>query len=129
MPFVEIWVPASTAPASRHSIADAVQAALQSTFEVPAGERLQLVTEYSPDSILCDRRRFGIERSQQPILIRITAKEGRTDEQKTKLYKQIAQQIQEGTGLRIEDLVVVLAENSSGDWSFASGLATFIQKA
>jgi hypothetical protein len=42
MPFVEIWVEASTAYL-RRTIAwpNAVHAALQSVFEVPAGESLQ----------------------------------------------------------------------------------------
>lgn len=59
--------------------------------------------------------------------IQIIARAGRTPEMKKELYKAIAAKIADRTSVSIDDVVIVLVENTTENWSFGQGIAQYIQ--
>jgi phenylpyruvate tautomerase PptA (4-oxalocrotonate tautomerase family) len=60
--------------------------------------------------------------------VEITLRRGRPPEKKQALYREIAQRMS-ATGLvRAEDLLIVLHENDTADWSFGSGVAQYVER-
>jgi 4-oxalocrotonate tautomerase len=125
MPFVEIFAPASSIPAQNRSIADAVHRALVVTIGIPADDRFQAILPGAQTELIYDPSYLGIERSPAFTLIRITFRRGRTVDQKRALYRAITDEVSQATGIRSEDVMVVLVENDLPDWSFGKGIAQY----
>ena len=123
MPFVRIHVPQGTPEPDVRAIADGVHAAMVATVGVPPGDRFQVVHEHAPGRIIADPSYLGVERSERPVFVQITLHAGRSDDQKRSLFRAIADNLAAGAGVRREDVLVVLTENRSGDWSFGNGEA------
>ena len=51
---------------------------------------------------------------------------GRTTEAKSACYRRLAELLAERTGLRSEDLAIILVENERTDWSFGRGQASYV---
>ncbi len=58
-------------------------------------------------------------------LVRISVMKGRSAAQKRALYRSIAANLHESTGLRTEDVFVSLVEVGREDWSFGHGFASY----
>jgi phenylpyruvate tautomerase PptA (4-oxalocrotonate tautomerase family) len=108
------------------ALADAVDAAIAEHFAAPPGDRYQIVTEHRPGRMFVEDTGLGIERSDAIVLIQIT-QQGRTTAQKQALYAGLATILRDRTGLRGEDLVVAVVDNTRADWSFGHGRAQFLE--
>ena len=71
------------------------------------------------------RRNTDVARSPGFVAIHITMRRGRTTAKKRALYRAIADRVHDATGTRIEDVMIVLSENESIDWSFGGGVAQY----
>jgi phenylpyruvate tautomerase PptA (4-oxalocrotonate tautomerase family) len=61
------------------------------------------------------------------MFVEITLRRGRGVVQKQALYREIAERMS-ATGLvRPEDLLIVLHENDTADWSFGNGVAQYVE--
>ena len=123
MPFIRISVPAGKGAHFKKNVGDAVHDAMVATLDVPADDRFQVITEHAPDELLFDRGYLGVDRSDDCVFIHFTMKGGRTAEQKKALYAAIAGNLHDRAGLRKQDVMVILSENESIDWSFGNGEA------
>jgi 4-oxalocrotonate tautomerase len=68
---------------------------------------------------------LGIARSENLVLIQITVNNTRTMEQKTALFRRIAELRGESPGIRPEDVFVSLVEVAKENWSLGLGLAQY----
>ncbi len=59
------------------------------------------------------------------VVVQVTCAEGRTLEQKKALYAAIAQNFQQGAGVRAEDVIINLVETKRENWSFGSRIAQY----
>ncbi|MCY1437614.1 Tautomerase enzyme [compost metagenome] len=59
------------------------------------------------------------------MVIQITMSEGRTVEQKKRLYKTIAESLHTELGVRLEDVFINLVEVKKENWSFGNGIAQY----
>jgi phenylpyruvate tautomerase PptA (4-oxalocrotonate tautomerase family) len=125
MPFVEIFGPAQRPAAHTRQLADAVQRALVAAIGIPAEDRFQAISSGAGSELIYDPGYLGIQRSPDFTLVRITLRRGRTVEQKRALYREIAEEVRDATGIRPEDVLVVLVENELPDWSFGKGVAQY----
>lgn len=122
MPLTLLTLPDHLPAALGHQLARAAQQALVDTCHVPLDDLFQLIHRLPRADMVFDPGFGGVERSDQTCLIHITLLQGRTPEQKRKLYHHLAKAAQ-AVGLRPDDLIVALQENSRMDWSLGKGLA------
>lgn len=108
------------------ALLDSAQRAMLEAFETPERDRYQLVTEHSPDEMIIQDNGLGIERSENMVVIHLISRRGRkTSAQKEKLYELLVRNLKHDCALDPADLVVVITENESEDWSLGYGKAQF----
>jgi 4-oxalocrotonate tautomerase len=127
MPLARIDLPAGKPPEYGRAVADAVYEALIATLNVPRGDRFQVISEHSLDTLLIDPTYLGIDRSADALLIQITLSEGRTVEVKKAFYKAVADGLHQRIGLRREDVLINLVEVKKENWSFGNGVAQYVE--
>jgi phenylpyruvate tautomerase PptA (4-oxalocrotonate tautomerase family) len=108
------------------ALLDSTQAAIVEAFETPERDRYQLVTEHPPDEMIIQDHGLGIERSENIVVIHLINRRGKkTRAQKERLYVLLARNLKRDCGLDPADLVIVISENESEDWSVGYGKAQF----
>ena len=126
MPLVRIELPAGKPPEYGRAIADAVYEAMIATLNVPKGDRFQVISERTLDTLLIDPSYLGINRSADALIIQLTLSEGRTVDVKKAFYKAVADGVHERVGLRREDVFINLVEVKKENWSFGNGVAQYV---
>lgn len=127
MPLVRISLIKGKSAAHIRSIADGIHKALVETFNVPTNDRFQLIEQHEPDGFLYDADYLDIRRTDDVVLIHIVASRTRDTATKQALYRALAENLSESSGLRSEDILVVLSPNDRDDWSFGKGLASYVK--
>jgi 4-oxalocrotonate tautomerase len=125
MPLVKFNVPQSFADDRVAGLRDAVHEALVAAANVPEDDLFHVVHRLDPSSLLLNPVFPSLERSAEAVIVEITFRMGRTETQKQALYRDIACLAQTRAAIRPEDVMVVLFENTSLDWSFGSGIAHY----
>jgi phenylpyruvate tautomerase PptA (4-oxalocrotonate tautomerase family) len=104
---------------------DQVYEAMRETFDVPDEDRFMIVTEHDAADFSFGPRYLGIDRSEDLVMIQITANNTRTLEKKKALYKRIAERLAASPGVRPQDVMIGLVEVTKENWSFGEGLAQY----
>lgn len=125
MPFAQISLRSGKTEAYRQAIFDGVYRALRETFNVPEDDQFMVMTEHEAANFRYGATYLDIARSDDLVLIQITANNTRTLEQKKALFRRIAQLLGENPGLRPEDVFVNLVEVLKENWSLGGGLAQY----
>jgi phenylpyruvate tautomerase PptA (4-oxalocrotonate tautomerase family) len=125
MPLVRVDLKHGKPLAYRHAILDAVYAAMRETFDVPAEDRFMLLAEYGDEGFVYSDRYLGIRRTDDLVIIQITANNTRTVEEKKALFKAIADRLAASPGVRREDVFINLLEVAKENWSFGNGAAQY----
>ncbi|EXJ81971.1 hypothetical protein A1O1_08038 [Capronia coronata CBS 617.96] len=126
MPLVKIdMIKGVRSPAEVRKVADVVQDVMLSTFNAPPRDRYQIVTQHEPYEIICEDTNLGLTRSEQLIVIQIF-QQGRSTEVKQATYKELARKLEEECGVKGNDLIISVAQNTKEDWSFGMGRAQFL---
>jgi phenylpyruvate tautomerase PptA (4-oxalocrotonate tautomerase family) len=126
MPLVRVSVYNSTPPATRKAIASAIYEAMRGTIGIPEGDRFIVLTAHDPAELFIDPNYMDANRTEQYVLVQIFLSRGRTVEKKQALYARVAQRLHEEAGIPIDDVMIVLNENSFEDWSFCKGEAQYV---
>ena len=121
MPLVRTAVPQGKSKAHRQAISDGIHQALIKTFNVPADDLFQIMTEHGPDELIHTPSYLGNTYSQNFIIVQITVSDTRTLEQKKALCKQIVENLTVNPGLRPDDVMINLIEVKKENWSFGRG--------
>ena len=127
MPLVEIDLLEGRSDAELDAISDAVHDAMVAVLDVPHRDRFQIITERPPGYLRFDPSYLDIDRDEGFLLIRITLSAGRTTDAKQAFYQRLAALLAERTGMRLENLAVVMVENEREDWSFGHGHASYLE--
>ncbi len=125
MPLVRISLIEGKTKDYKYALADGVHRALVEALEIPAQDRFQVLTEHPPGGLIYDPSYLGIERSDDIVLVQITLSTGRKPGQKKKLFRRMAEILQEKPGLRPQDLMINLVEVAWENWSFGNGEAQY----
>jgi 4-oxalocrotonate tautomerase len=126
MPMTQIYLRSGKPSSYRRAIADGIQTALTDAIGVPAEERFQIITELNSENLIFDPGFRNVSRSQDFMIVVITLKSGRSDSLKQLLYQAIVRELARNPGVRPEDVMIVLRENESADWSFGNGVAQLL---
>lgn len=122
MPLTRIAAPAHLPFACVKALADATQAALVATCAVPANDLFQLISRYEAGAMVVDPSFGGMQRSADACIVEILFLQGRSDEQKRRLYRATVEGAV-AAGFRPDDIMIALTENARIDWSVGRGLA------
>ncbi len=125
MPLCHISLRTGKPDAYRQAIFDSLYRAMRETFEVPEDDQFMTVTEHQPASFRYSASYLGIDRSDDLVVIQITANDTRTLEQKKALFRRIAELLGDSPGVRPEDVFVSLVEVAKENWSLGRGLAQY----
>ncbi|MFJ7078971.1 tautomerase family protein [Streptomyces sp. NPDC098781] len=127
MPFVRI--DALRADEKRlEAVGRAVHEALIDTIGIPKNDLLQVLTSHDGTrSKLHYDDYLGIHRDDDVVFVAITMRSGRTDDQKRAIYGRIVDLAKEYAGLDPRNVLVMIYENASIDWSFGEGVAQYVQ--
>ena len=96
------------------------------SLNVPEDNQLMTITEREAANFRYGASYLGIARSDDLVLIQITANNTRTLEQKKALFRRIAELLGESLGIRPEDVFVNVLEAAKENWSLGRGLAQFV---
>ncbi|MDP4026422.1 tautomerase family protein [Methylobacterium sp. NEAU 140] len=121
MPFTRISLRAGKSEAYRAALIAGVYAALRETFAVPEDDLFAVVHEHDAAGFAYGRDYLGIRRSDDLVIVQITANATRTTAQKRALYAAIARELGRDPGLRPGDVFVNLVEVAPENWSFGEG--------
>jgi 4-oxalocrotonate tautomerase len=125
MPLVRISLVEGKPRSYLQKLGDAVHRALVETISIPAQDRFQIITEHGRSHFIYDPAYLNIQRTDDLIIIQIALSQGRTVEIKKRLYKRIAELLQQDLKLRQEDVFVNLVEVAKENWSFGNGEAQY----
>ena len=100
---------------------------MRAAIQIPENDRFVAIREHAAGDLMAGPEFLGVARSGHPIFVEITLRRGRSVEKKQALYREIAGRLA-ATGLvRAEDVLIVLRENDTPDWSFGSGVAQYVE--
>lgn len=126
MPLVRIDViEGRRTPQELRNVADVIQQVMLDEFAAPDRDRYQVITEHKPGHIIAEDTGLGFERTDDVIVIQVT-QQGRSDEQKVAMYRELAARLEREAGVAPTDLVVSVIANTRSDWSFGHGEAQFL---
>jgi phenylpyruvate tautomerase PptA (4-oxalocrotonate tautomerase family) len=126
MPLTQISLRAGKPEAYRQALFDGVYRAIREMFDVPKDDQFMTIREHDAANFRYGASYFGIARSDDLVLIQITANNTRGLEQKKALFRRIAVLLGESPGIRPEDVFVSLVEVPKENWSFGHGLAQYV---
>jgi len=125
MPLVRVSLRRGKPAAYRKAILDGIYRAMLSAFDVPNEDRFMLINEHDETDFSYSDNYLGIARSDDLIIIQITANNTRTVEQKKAFYRQIVENLGAAPGVRPEDVFINLVEVAKENWSFGNGIAQY----
>ena len=122
MPFVRISLPEYFSLETKENISKSVHGSLMKAFNVPEDNYFHIIEELKTHQMKYPKNYLGIDHTQDIVFIQITAAQGRSPEQKTMLYREIAGQISATTFITKNNIIIVLTENDGWqNWSFGNG--------
>jgi 4-oxalocrotonate tautomerase len=125
MPLVRVSLRKGKPAAYRKAILDGIYAAMRSAFEVPEEDRFMVINEHDEADFSYSKTYLGIARTDDLILIQITANNTRTTEKKKAFFRQIVENLKADPGVRPEDVFINLVEVLPENWSFGNGIAQY----
>lgn len=108
-----------------NKLLDVAHEVIVKAFNVPEGDRYQIVTQHPAYEMKIEDTGLGFSRSKDLVVISITSKH-RTEEEKVRLYKMMAKELSEQCGIEPTDIMISLVANGEADWSFGFGEAQFL---
>ncbi len=107
------------------ALLDGLHRAVVTAFNVPEGDRYQIVHEHAPTRMLIEDTGLGIERTNNVVFLQVTSRP-RGREAKQEFYKLVVEELQARCQIAASDVVISMVENSDEDWSFGHGRAQFL---
>jgi len=126
MPLVRIDLRRGKSGEFKRTLTNEIYETMRETFNVPENDRFMVINEHDEDNFAFDRSYLGIERSDDLVLIQITANNTRSQETKQAFYARLVERLSERPGLRPQDIFINLLEVQKENWSFGNGIAQYV---
>jgi phenylpyruvate tautomerase PptA (4-oxalocrotonate tautomerase family) len=121
MPFARISLHRGKSRDYLQRLSEGVHQALVEAFEVPPDDCFQVIHQHEAGELIFNAHYLGGPRSDDYLLIVITAGRPRTGETKRRFYRALVERLEQSLGLDPEDVMVVISSTEAQDWSFAGG--------
>ncbi len=125
MPLLRFDLVEGRSPSELRTLLDATHDAMLEAFQVPPGDRYQIVHEHPATHMVVEDTGLGIPRTGKQVLLQVTTRP-RTRAMKEAFYRLLCEQLQKRCGIAPSDVVVSLVTNTDDDWSFGHGRAQFL---
>ena len=125
MPLLRFDIVAGRTPDELRVLLDAAHDAVVAAFEVPDGDRYQVVHQHPAGELVVHDTGLGIPRTDDVVVLQMTSRQ-RSREQKERFYALLVKNLERECGIAPSDVVVSVVENSDADWSFGHGRAQFL---
>jgi phenylpyruvate tautomerase PptA (4-oxalocrotonate tautomerase family) len=125
MPLVRVSLRQGKSADYKRAIGDGIYQAMRESFSVPDEDRFVLISEHGESELQFSKTYLDIARSDDLVIIQITANNTRTLEQKKALFARIAELLSQNPGLRKQDVFINLVEVPKENWSFGNGVAQY----
>ncbi|MEC1067979.1 tautomerase family protein [Priestia megaterium] len=112
-------------------VSNRIHQSLIQHFHIPKDDYFQLFLPYPPQHFFYDSRYLlenGEKRTNQMIYISITCGQGRTVEQKKKLYQSIVEGLHTDLAISTNNIFITLNETPLENWSFGQGIAQMVNQ-
>lgn len=129
MPYARISLLKGKSLEYRRALSDNLHRALVEAFDVPKADRFQVFHQLAPDEFVFDRHYLCGRRSDDYVLIAITAGRPRSTHTKKTFYQRLVELLEEAPGIRREDVMVVINTTDADEWSFGNGIASMVVNA
>lgn len=121
MPYVRISLLKGKTPEYIKSLSDGIHQSLVESFEVPSDDRFQVIHQHELHELIFDKNYMGGPRTENYVLICITAGRIRSTKVKQAFYKCLVERLNTLIGIRPEDIMVVINTTQADEWSFGCG--------
>jgi phenylpyruvate tautomerase PptA (4-oxalocrotonate tautomerase family) len=121
MPMARISLLKGKSPAYLKALSDGVHRALVEAFEVPPDDRFQVIHQHAPEELVFDRHYLGGPRSDDYVLVCITAGRPRSAATKAAFYRRTTELLAASPGIAPRDVMIVINTTTPEDWSFSGG--------
>jgi len=125
VPLLRFDLVAGRSPQALTALLDAAHAVVVEAFEVPEGDRYQVVHQHPAGELVVRDTGLGIPRTDDVVLLQVTSRP-RSRERKERFYALLVERLLRDCGTAPSDVVVSITENSDEDWSFGHGRAQFL---
>jgi 4-oxalocrotonate tautomerase len=125
MPLVRVALRQGKSAGYKQAIGDGIYQAMLETFGVPKEDRFIVLSEHAESEFQFSKTYLDIARSDDLVIIQITANNTRTVEQKKAFFARIAELLSQKPGLRKEDVFINLVEVPKENWSFGNGITQY----
>jgi 4-oxalocrotonate tautomerase len=125
LPLTRISLRRGKPAAYRRAIVDGLYQAMRETFAVPEDDLFMTISEHDADDFHYSATYLDIARSDDLVIIQVTANNTRTAAQKAALFRRCVELLSKNPGLRPEDVFINLVEVLPENWSFGHGVAQY----
>jgi phenylpyruvate tautomerase PptA (4-oxalocrotonate tautomerase family) len=125
MPLIKFDILEGRTEAQITSMLDAAHRAVVDSFQVPEGDRYQVINEHCPSHLIVEDTGLGIARTSNMVILTVISRP-RSKESKQIFYKELTRLLHERCEIAPSDVVVSFIINSDEDWSFGYGVAQFL---
>lgn len=126
MPYTRISLMKGKSTGYIRALSNNLHRAFVETFDVPAEDRFQIFHQLTPDEFVFDRDYLCGPRSDDYVLIAITAGRPRDTQTKKVFYQRLTDLLEQEPGIRRQDVMVVISTTEADEWSFGNGVATMV---
>ncbi|MEW9677395.1 tautomerase family protein [Lentibacillus sp. L22] len=106
-------------------ILDVAHQVVLEAFQVPEGDRYQVVTQHEPYEMIMKDTGLGFERSDDVILFTAIITQ-RTNKMKKDFYRLLTERLEQQCQIESKDVMITFVTNGAGEWSFRFGKAQFL---
>lgn len=121
MPYARISLHRGKAPDYLRQLSSKVHEALVAEFDVPPTDRFQVIHQLEKGELVYDPDYLGGPRTDDFVLIAITAGRPRSNACKQRLYRTLVEGLHASIGLDPENVMVVITTTEADEWSFGGG--------
>ena len=125
MPLLRFDLVEGRSPGELRTLLDAAHHAMREAFQVPPGDRYQIVHEHPAAHMVVEDTGLGIPRTDKQVVLQVTTRP-RGRETKEAFYRLLCERLLERCGIAPSDVVVSILSNTDEDWSFGHGQAQFL---
>lgn len=122
MPVVRVSLRKGKSAEFLRQVSSSIHQAMVEAFDVPEADCFQLFHQHEAEEIVYDRNYLGGPRSENYLLVAVTAGKERSSETKRRFYRALVDRLSKSPGIATHDVMVVLSTTKGEDWSFANGV-------
>lgn len=104
---------------------DAAHRAMLAAFDVPPGDRYQIVHQHPAREMIIEDTGLGIQRTRDVVFLQVTTRP-RPRALKEDFYRRLVAELKSSCDIEPRDVVVSMVSNTDDDWSFGHGRAQFL---